>query len=160
MAGHILTCKILPESLYVPNTSQLSWTLSPKNHPNISWITIYMTFKNSVVWRDVSHAHGTQRAMAVMAVPCAYDTPRQITAFVNVRYAHFTIYSRDSVEMKCTEAEKWLRRTRILAVSCLCRQILGSLWDSVHTVQYSSIVFALGFRTRIFDFSTELCASR
>ena len=62
-----------------------------------------MIFANDVVRRGVSYAHGThgtQPEMAVMAVPCANDTPRQTTAFVNVIYGKFTIYSRDSVEIK------------------------------------------------------------
>ena len=67
----------------------------------------YMTFTNVVFRRGVSYAHETQREMAVMAIPNAYDTPRQTTAFVNVVYGHFTIYSRDSVETKCGEAEKY-----------------------------------------------------
>ena len=52
--------------------------------------------------------------MVVMAVPCAHDTPRQTTAFVNVTCGHFTMYSGDSVEIKRTEVEKWLRFSRIL----------------------------------------------
>ena len=67
-------------------------------------------FANAVVRRGVSYAHGThgtQREIAVMAVQCAYDTQRQTTAFFNVIYGHFTMYSRDSVEIKCREAEKY-----------------------------------------------------
>ena len=63
-------------------------------------------FANAVVRRGVSYAHGTQREMAVMAVPCAYDTPRQITALFNVTFDPNTIHLRDSVEIKCREPEK------------------------------------------------------
>ena len=93
-----------------------------------------MIFTNAVVWHGVSRAHGTQRETAAMAVPCAHDTPRQATEFMDVIYGSFTKDSSDSVKMKCTEAKKCSRHTRILAVSWLCGRVYGPLWPGMHTM--------------------------
>ena len=60
---------------------------------------LYMMSAYAVVRRGVSYAHGThgtQREMAGMDIQCAYDTQSQTTAFFNVIFGHFTMYSRDS----------------------------------------------------------------
>ena len=53
----------------------------------------------AVVSRGMSYAHGAQRVMAGMAVPCAYETPRQTTELDKILYSDFTMYSGDSVEI-------------------------------------------------------------
>ena len=61
-------------------------------------ISIYAVHE-AVVWRGVSYAHGAQRVMAGMAVPCAYETPHQTTELFKIIYSDFTIYSGDFVEI-------------------------------------------------------------
>ena len=96
-----------------------------------------MTFTNALVWHSVSRAHGRQREMAAIPVPCAHDTPCQAKKIVNVIYGYVTKYSSDSVEIKSTEAKKCSRHTRILAVSWLCGRVCGPSWASMHTMLQS-----------------------
>ena len=46
----------------------------------------YLTLTNAVIWRGVSYAHGTAMTAMARCVPCACDTSRQTTEFLNVIY--------------------------------------------------------------------------
>ena len=123
----------------------------------------YVTFTNDAAWRGVSYTHathGAKREMAVMAVPCAYDTPRQIASLLNVTYGHSTIFLRDYVEIKCREAEEYQGHTRILAVSWLCSKFAVRHELACIQCYTRCIGFALGFRPRVSALSTELYVSR
>ena len=82
--------KIPPSSSYVPSTSQLLHFISTESRKYIVELP-YVTLKTAVIWRGVSNAHGTAITAISRCVPCvacAYGTPRQATAFVNVTYCN------------------------------------------------------------------------
>ena len=119
-----------------------------------------MTFTNAVFWHGMLRTHGTQREMADMAVPCAHDTPRQATEFVNVIDIYLTKYSSDSVEIKCTDAEKCLGHTRIWRYLGFAGKFAVH-YELARTKSYNPCLgFDLGFRTRVSVPPKELCASR
>ena len=117
------TAQILECPKHFASSLHLISKKSPENITNLPCLT----FSNAVAWLGVLYAHGTQWEMAVMAIPCAYDTPCQTNTFVNVIYGHCTIHTSDSVEVRCRNAEKCLATYEDINGILLCQRVCSPL---------------------------------